>query len=111
MRMRGCEAIACVTAERRACRHARGIGRTHDQRTKPPHLLFEKSNGVVEFVAAKRVAADELGEPIGLVNSRRMDRPHFMKGDIDAQRSSLPGRLAAGKAAADDSDHWTLRRR
>ena len=60
-----------IDGERRASRHARQIGRAHDQRAQPAHLLFQEADGVVQFVAAEGIAADELGEAVGLVHRGR----------------------------------------
>ena len=95
-----------IDRQRRAGRHPRDIGGVHDQRVEPPHLLFEETDGVVELVAAERVAADQLGEPVGFVDVSRPNRPHFMDRDRNTARCRLPGGLAPGQAAANDSD-WT----
>ena len=63
--------LLAIDGQRGAGRHAHAIGDAHDQRAEPPHLLFEQADGVVELVAAEGIAADELGEPIGLVHGGR----------------------------------------
>jgi hypothetical protein len=73
-----------IDRQRCARRHARRVGRAHDERPEPTHFLFEKADRVVEFVAAEGVAADELGELVGLVNKRRSDRPHLVQDDPHA---------------------------
>ncbi len=80
------------------------LGRVHDERVEPAHFFFEEADGIVELVAAERVAADQLGQPIGLVDFGRPNRPHFVDGDGNAARGRLPGRLTTGQAAADDVD-------
>ena len=85
--------------------HAREIGRAHDDRPQPPHLLFQQTDGIVQLVAAKRVAAHELRQPVGLVDRGRAHGAHFVEGDANAERGGLPGGLAAGQAAADDGNH------
>ena len=57
-----------------AGRHAGDLGGGHHHRVEPAHLFLEQADGVVELVAAERVAAHELGEPVGLVD-RRSARP------------------------------------
>ena len=52
------------------------------------------------------VAADQLGEAIGLVRGRHADGPHFVQGDADAALGQRPGGLAAGEAAPYDSGEW-----
>ena len=84
--------------------HPVGVRRTHDQRAETTHLFFQQADGVIEFVAAQRVGADELSEAIGLVNGGRSHRPHLVQHDADAQRRGLPRRFAPGQAAADDVD-------
>ena len=93
-----------IDRQRRACGHARDLGRMHHERVEPPHLFFEQTDGVVELVAAEGVAADQLGKPIGLVDVGRPDGPHFVDGDGNAAGGGLPGGLAPGQAAADDAD-------
>src|SRR5256886_13344381 len=68
-----------VGGERGAGGYAARSGRAHDHRSEPPHLLFQETDGVIQLVAAKRVAADELGEPIGLVYRGWSDRPHLVE--------------------------------
>ena len=98
------ESIA-IHRERRPRRHARGIGRPHDERSKPPHLLLQETDCVIELVAPKRVAADQFCQPIRFVDGRRSDRPHFVNGDWNAEGGGLPGRFAAGEATAIDMNH------
>ena len=85
------EAIA-IDGQRRARGHARGVRRAHHERAEPPHLLLEEADGVVEFVAAEGVAADQLGEPVALVNGRRPNRPHLVELDV-ARRAPRPATL------------------
>ncbi len=99
-----------IDRERRAGRHAVRVGGPHDDRAEPPHFFFEEAHGVIELVAAERVAAHELGKPIGFVNSRGAYRPHFVQRHRHALRRRLPGGLGTSEAAADDLDHlFTLR--
>ena len=64
------EALA-IDGERGAGRHAARLGGAHHQRAEPPHLLLQQADGVIELVAAEGVAADQLGEPVGLVDGGR----------------------------------------
>ena len=59
--------------------HARGVGAAHDDRAEPAHFFLEQPDGVLERVAAERVAADELGEMVGLVDERRPHGPHLVQ--------------------------------
>jgi hypothetical protein len=104
--MSGCPASAAVTCpaktlavdgQRGASRDARAIGRRHDERPEPPHLLLQQPDGVVELVAAEGVAAHELGEPsvlctavgrTGRISWRRTRTPRAAA----CQAASLPAR-------------------
>ena len=103
-----CRETLAIDRERRARRNAARLGRPHDERTEPPHFLFEQTDGVIELVAAEGIAADELGEPIGLVDGRRPHRPHFVQRDRHAARGRLPGSFGTGEPATDDGDHEIL---
>ena len=59
---------------------------------------FEQADGVIELVAAEGVAADELGEAVGLVDGGRPHRPHLVQRDRHAARGGLPGGLAIRRA-------------
>ena len=113
MLISGCDAIASVTRRREPSRSTASaapagtralVGRAHDQRAEPPHLLLQEADGVIELVAAEGIGADELGEPIGLVDRGRLHRPHLVEHDGDAARRGLPGGFAPGQAAADDEN-------
>ena len=91
-----------VDCERRAGGDATRLGRPHHERPEPPHFFFQETDCVIELVAAKGVAADELGEPIRLVDGGGSDRPHLVQPDPHASRGRLPGSLRSGEAAADD---------
>ena len=56
------EKSLAIDRKRGAGGHARRVGGAHHERAEPPHLFLEQADGVVELVAAERVAADELGE-------------------------------------------------
>ena len=60
-----------IDGERRAGRHPRRIGGAHDERPEPTHLFFEQADGVIELVAAERIAADQFREAVGLVHGGR----------------------------------------
>ena len=85
-----------IDRQRSASRHARDFGGVHHERVEPPHFLFQQADRVVELVAAERVAAHQLGEPIGLVHVGRPRGPHFVDGDGNAASGGLPGRFATG---------------
>ena len=90
LRDRTREAFA-VDGERRAGRHPVGIGRPHDERAEPPHLLLEEADGVIELVTAQRIGANELGELIGLVHRSGAHRPHFVQRPR-ARRATRPAK-------------------
>ena len=94
-----------VDGQRRAGRHARHFGRGHHHRVEPAHLFLDEADGVVELVAAKRVAAHELGQVAGLVHERRRAGPHLVQRHVLPEARRLPGRFTARQAAADDADH------
>ena len=60
-----------IHGERGAGGHTRRVGDAHDERAEPAHLLFQQADRVIELVAAEGVAADELGEAVGLVHRGR----------------------------------------
>ena len=93
-----------VHGERRAGRDTAFFRGAHHERAQAAHLLLEKPHGVVEFVASKGVAADQLGEAIGLVHRRGARRPHLVERHRHAARSGLPRGLAPGQATSDDAD-------
>ena len=94
-----------IDRQRGSRRHAARVGGPHHERTETPHFFFEKADGVVELVAAKGVAADELGETIGFVDSSRPGRPHLEELHLHAPRRGLPRRLGSGEPSPDDGDH------
>ena len=67
------------------------------------HLLVQQADGVVlRIVGAEGVGADQLGQAVGLVRLGAAHRPHLVQHHGHAGLGELPGRLAAGEAAADD---------
>src|SRR4029450_10746585 len=88
------------------------LGGSHDNRFQTSHLLLEESDGVIELVAAKRVAADQLRQSIGLVNRGGAGGAHLVEKDGDAARRRLPRSLAAGEAAPHDANghQWAILR-
>lgn len=94
-----------IHGQRRARGHPRRIGGLHDHRAQPPHFFFQQPDGVIQLVAAKRVAAHELGQAVGFVHGRRTHGPHLVNADGNAETRSLPGSLAARKPSPDDVNH------
>ena len=94
-----------IDGQRGAGRHARGIGRPHHDRAEPAHLLFDQPDGVVDLVGAERIAADQLGQSVGLMHGGRPHRPHLVNGDVRAGFSGLPRRFTTREPAADDVNH------
>ena len=68
-----------IDGQRRAGGHARRVGTPHDDRPEPAHLFLEHADGVVEFVAAEAVAADEFGEAIALMDQGRAHGTHLVQ--------------------------------
>ena len=99
-----------VHRQRRAGRNPAHLGGAHHHRPEPAHFFLQHADGVIQLVAAERVAADQLRELIGLVHVGRADRTHLVQHDRHARRRSLPRRFAAGETAADDvkSSHDSL---
>src|SRR5439155_5943111 len=102
-----------IDRERGAGGHATRFRRAHHERTKAPHFLFQQTDGIIELVAAKRIAADELRQPIRLVHRGRTRRPHLIERHGYAARRRLPCGLRTGEPASDDSytHQWTVLRR
>ncbi len=99
---RGGKAVA-IDRQRAAGRHLMGVGRAHDERTERAHLAVDDADRVVlRVVGAKGIGADELGEALGAVRFGAALRAHFVQNDGNAGLGDLPGRFAAGQAAADD---------
>ena len=84
--------------------HCRGIGCRHDEGVEPAHLLLEKAHGARWLIGSQRIAADKLGKLRRAVGRRELRRFHLPELDLVAALRELPGRLAAGKPAADDDD-------
>ena len=94
-----------VDGKSAAGRHLMGVGAAHDDRTERPHLAMEDADCVGRrVVGAKRVGADELGQPARPVSGRRGQRAHLMQHDGNAGLGRLPRRLRSGEAAADNVD-------
>jgi hypothetical protein len=93
-----------IDGQRRAGRHTHLVGHAHDERPQPTHFFLEQPYSVVEFVAPERVAAHQLGQPIGLMYGGRSDWTHLIKRDVNAERCRLPRGLAAGQPATNDSN-------
>src|SRR6185437_10006050 len=66
------------------------------------HLGFEQTVRVRGFDRFEGVAADELGEAVGLVGRRHFHRAHFMQGYTEASFGERPGGFAAGQPTAHD---------
>ena len=91
-----------VDSERAATRNARLIrGLEHDA-AEQPHLGFEESVRVQGIRRFERVAADQLGESIGLMRRRLPDGPHLVQRDAHAAFGERPGSLATGEATTHD---------
>ena len=67
-----------------------------------PQLGLEQPVRVGELDRFEGVAADELGQPVGVVRRRLHRRPHLVQRHPDAALRERPGRLRAGETAADD---------
>ena len=82
-----------------------GIGGGQDERIEAPHFAMQNANRArLRIVGAKRIRTDEFGEVSSAMRWRLARRPHLVNHDGDVLPRDLPGRLAAGKAAADHMD-------
>jgi hypothetical protein len=82
--------------------HAHGVGDPDDERVHPAHLFLQQPRGLVERVAAQAVRAHQLGQVIGLMHRRRLDRPHLVEVHGDPPPRELPRRLGTGEPPTDD---------
>src|SRR5262245_44899674 len=96
--------LFAIDRQRGARRHAARLRRPHHERSEPPHFFLQKTDGVIELVAAERIAAHELRETISLVDRGRPNGPHLVQRDRHAARRGLPGGFGSGKTAAHDRD-------
>jgi hypothetical protein len=97
--------LAAVDRERAAGWQLMRIGGSHNERIEAPHFAVQNSNRArLRIVGAKRIRTDEFGEVSRLMRWRWAGRPHLVQHDGDILPRDLPGRLAAGKAAADHMD-------
>jgi len=90
-----------VHGEGGAARHARGVRRREHDAPEPPHLGLEQAVRVRQFDRFEGVAADELGQPVGLVRGRGAVGPHLVERDGNAALGQRPGGLAPREPAAD----------
>ena len=101
----GGKAVA-VDRERAAGRHLVGVGRAHDQRAEPAHLLVQQADGVV---SRDRRSGTSWSRPARRAR-RSCARRSCAAGRISCSTTGtprardLPGGLGAGEAAADDVD-------
>ena len=80
-----------------------------DERAGPAHFLVQQADGIVDgVVGAEGIGADQFGQPVGAMGLGAAHGPHFMEDDGNAGAGELPGRLAAGKAAAHDMHRIVL---
>jgi hypothetical protein len=114
----GCVASVCVmssenrsrsTAKRGTRRHVAGLGRAHDERSKPPHLFLQQADCIIELVAAQRVAADEFRETIRLVHGGRPDSRISWSVTGTPCDAASPGGFGTGEPAANDDGDQGLK--
>ena len=111
--MRGCDSIArshfrgesdAIHRKRLAAGHARFLRRPQQQRIEPPQFFLEQPRSRRMLIALQRIAADQLGQAVGLMRIGGAHRPHFVERDVDAALRELPGGFRARKASADHCD-------
>jgi hypothetical protein len=97
--------LAAVDRERASGWQLMRIGGGHDERIEAPHFAVQNANRArMRIVGAKRIRADEFGKIVRMMCWRHARRPHLVQHDGDVLPRDLPGRLAAGKAAANHMD-------
>ena len=97
--------LAAVDRERTSCWQLMRIGGGQDEGIETPHFAMQNANRArLRIVGAKGIRTDEFGEVSCLMRRRLAHRPHLVNHDGDVLPCDLPGRLAAGKAAADHMD-------
>src|SRR5262249_51899175 len=79
-----------------ACQQERAAG------AQLVHLKLEKAVGVLRILALEGVAADDLGQPVGVMRGGAAHRAHLVEGDTVPALGELVRRLRARKSAADD---------
>ena len=94
-----------IDRERATRRQLVGVGRAHDQRTQPPHLLVQQPDRVVlPIVGAERIRTHEFGQALAGVRFGHPAGPHLVQHDAAARLRRLPCRFASREAPADDVD-------
>src|SRR5919202_4340343 len=78
------------------------VGTVNDYRLQAPELLLQEPRCRLQRKVAHRVRADQLGQGVGAVGWRLLDRPHFPQLDRAAPLGRLPGSLATREATADN---------
>ena len=91
-----------VHGQRRAAGHARRVGAREQQAPQRAQLRLEQAVRVGEIDRLEGVAADELGQPVGVMGRRPHRRPHLVQRHAHAALRERPGRLRAGETAADN---------
>src|SRR5205807_5968461 len=94
--------LVAVDRERAAGWQLMRIGGGQDEGIEASHFTVQNADRArLRIVGAKRIRTNEFGEASSLVRWRLARRPHLVQHDRDVLPRDLPGRLAAGKAAAD----------
>ena len=91
-----------IDGQRGASGDARSIGAGEQNAPQGAQLGLEQPVGVGELHRFEGVAADELGEPIGLVSGSLRLRAHLAERDPDPALGQRPRCLRAGETSADD---------
>ena len=73
-----------------------------DDRIQARQFFFHESDGVLEGGAAQRIAADEFGEPSGVMRRSAALWTHLVKIDINAGIRRLPCRFASRETTTDN---------
>jgi hypothetical protein len=93
-----------IHRERLTTRHAGDGSGAQQQRVQTPEFFFEKPRCGWMLIALERIAADQLGQAIGLVCVGGSDRAHFVQNHIDPALRQLPRGFGTGQAASGHYD-------
>ena len=66
---------------------------------------FRRPTALSSLSPRKELLQTSSARPIGLVDGRRPDRPHFVERNGNASRGRLPSCFRARQTAANDADH------
>ncbi len=95
---------APVDYEGFAARYGALVRRRQHQGIEQAKLCLQQTVRVGRLLRLEGIAADKLGEIVGLVGRCPRDGPHLVEHGLSAQPGDLIGSLASGQAAPDYPD-------